>query len=142
MIGDATKSFDASGVGDLSGNLKALSSFPTASGFGLLGRPSSTSRGRLASLLRRRDPDAISSDPLREGEGRSRVPLLEVPVMLMRAIVSGEGERRRPSGASVMGDEGADDVNGKEERFSGSGRLNGAGAGSASAICGMGGSKC
>ena len=47
--------------------------------------------------------------------------------MLMRAIVSGLGDRRISSGRSRIGDEGADDVNGKDDRFSGSGRLKGAG---------------
>jgi len=54
--------------------------------------------------------------------------------MLIRAIVSGEGERRMFSAISRMGDEGAEEVNGREERLSGSGRLNGAGAGSACVI--------
>ena len=136
-----------SGGGDFRGNLKVLSSFPTASGLGLLGRPSSTSRGKLASLLCRLSlgPAPISSDPFREVEGRSSEPLLLLllepaeplaagPVMLILAIVSGEGDRRSPSGASVMGDDGAEEVNGREERLRGSGRLNGAGAGSACVI--------
>ena len=144
-------------VGDLSGNRNALfvsaargttclSSFPTASGFGLLGLPNSTSSGKLASLLRRLSLEPISSDPLREVDGLSSEPLLLLlldpgadpfiapPVMLIRAIISGEGERRIPSGASVIGDEGADEVKGRDVRFSGSGRLNGAGAGSACVI--------
>lgn len=51
--------------------------------------------------------------------------------MLIRAIVSGDGERRMLSGASCMGEDGAEEVKGSDERFSGSGRLKGAGAGSA-----------
>ena len=51
--------------------------------------------------------------------------------MLIRAIVSGEGERRIPSGASCIGEDGAEEVNGRDERLSGSGLLKGAGAGSA-----------
>ena len=61
--------------------------------------------------------------------------------MLIRAIVSGEGERRMSSGTSRMGDEGAEEVKGNEERLRGSGRLKGAGAGSAWVICGMGGKR-
>lgn len=60
--------------------------------------------------------------------------------MLIRAIVSGDGERRIDSGASCcMGEDGTDEVNGSDDRFSGSGRLNGAGAGSACVIWGTGG---
>ena len=49
--------------------------------------------------------------------------------MLIRAIVSGLGERRISSGLSLTGDEGADEVKGRDDLFSGSGRRNGAGSG-------------
>jgi hypothetical protein len=61
--------------------------------------------------------------------------------MLIRAIVSGEGDRRNTSAVSRIGEEGAEEVNGREERLSGSGRLNGAGAGSACVIWGTGGRR-
>jgi hypothetical protein len=61
--------------------------------------------------------------------------------MLIRAIVSGDGERRMFSAISRIGDVGAEEVNGREERLSGSGRLNGAGAGSACVICGTEGRR-
>lgn len=115
---------------------------PSASGFGLLGLTDSTDCDRLdlrfgsgfgaGDIL-----PPWSRDAPRDTVGRSREPLRDVdptiwgPTMLIRAIVSGEGERRIPSGASTMGEDGAEEVNGSEERLSGSGRLNGAGAGSA-----------
>ena len=79
--------------------------------------------------------------------GRSNEPFLEVlpiicgPTILILAIVSGEGERRNTSADSRIGDDGAEEVNGSEERFRGSGRLKGAGAGSAAVICGTGGNR-
>lgn len=90
---------------------------------------------------------AVSSEAFRDTVGRSRDPFLDVlpttwgPTILIRAIVSGEGERRKPSAVSRIGDEGAEEVNGSEDRLSGSGRLNGAGAGSACVICGTGGRR-
>ena len=58
-------------------------------------------------------------------------------VMLIRAIVSGLGARRSSSGLSRIGDDGAGEVNGKDVRLSGSGRLKGAGADddSAASVC-------
>jgi hypothetical protein len=49
--------------------------------------------------------------------------------MLIRAIVSGLGDLRISSGRSVIGEEGTEEVKGRECRFSGSGRLKGAGSG-------------
>ena len=48
--------------------------------------------------------------------------------MLIRAMVSGLGARRISSGLSRIGEDGAGEVNGRDVRLSGSGRLNGAGA--------------
>jgi hypothetical protein len=63
------------------------------------------------------------------------------PTILILAIVSGDGDRRNTSADSRIGDDGAEFVNGSEERLRGSGRLNGAGAGSAAVICGTGGNR-
>ncbi len=52
-----------------------------------------------------------------------------LPVMLIRAIVSGLGERRISSGLSDIGEDGADEMKGRDERFEGSGRRKGAGSG-------------
>lgn len=82
----------------------------------------------------------VSTEAFLVTVGRSRDPFLDVlpttcgPTILILAIVSGDGERRNTSADSRMGDEGADEVNGREERFSGSGRLKGAGAGSTAVI--------
>lgn len=150
--------------GDLSGNLNVLlrsaldescgwthrSSLPSASGFGLLGRGSSIVAVCDKLVLRCGAGEILpplSSDALLETVGLSRDPFLEEgpttcgPTMLIRAIVSGDGERRTSSGTSRMGEDGAEEVNGREERLSGSGRLNGAGAGSACVIWGTGGSR-
>jgi len=48
-----------------------------------------------------------------------------IDIMLIRAMVSGLGER---IGSSRIGLPGADEVNGRDERLSGSGRLKGAAA--------------
>lgn len=129
------------------------SSLPSASGLGLLGLGGSAFAGRLVCLCLSPFPvvlaafAAVSSEAFRETVGRSRDPFLDVlpttwgPTILIRAIVSGEGERRKPSAVSRIGDEGAEEVNGSEDRLSGSGRLNGAGAGSACVICGTGGRR-
>ena len=62
--------------------------------------------------------------------------------MLIRAIVSGLGDRRISSGRSNVGEGGADDVvNGREARLSGSGLLNGAGFDAATAVSGGGGGR-
>jgi hypothetical protein len=63
------------------------------------------------------------------------------PTILILAIVSGDGDRRKTSADSRIGDEGAEEVNGKDDLLRGSGRLNGAGAGSAAVICGTGGNR-
>lgn len=47
--------------------------------------------------------------------------------MLIRAIVSGLGDLLISSGRSRTGEDGAEEVNGNEALFSGSGRLKGAG---------------
>lgn len=63
--------------------------------------------------------------------GCSRLPDLglfsavNVDIMLIRAIVSGLGER---IGSSRIGLLGADEVKGREDRLRGSGRLKGAGS--------------
>jgi len=129
------------------------SSLPSASGLGLLGLGGSELAGRLVCLCLSPFPGvlaalaAVSSEAFRETVGRSRDPFLDVlpttwgPTILIRAIVSGEGERRKPSAVSRIGDDGAEEVNGSEDRLSGSGRLKGAGAGSACVICGTGGKR-
>jgi len=61
--------------------------------------------------------------------------------MLILAIVSGLGDRRISSGRSKVGDEGAEDVNGRDDRLRGSGRLNGAGYDAATAVSGGGGGR-
>jgi hypothetical protein len=61
--------------------------------------------------------------------------------MLIRAIVSGDGERRMSSGRSSIGEEGTEEVKGRDVRFSGSGRLNGAGLEAETADAGGGGRR-
>jgi hypothetical protein len=111
--------------------------------------------GRLAFLTRSSEPvlalplalAPVSKDTFLDTVGRSSDPFLDVlpttcgPTILIRAMVSGEGERRNTSADSRMGDEGAEEVNGSDDLLSGSGRLNGAGAGSAAVICGTGGRR-
>jgi hypothetical protein len=120
--------------------LPYLSSFPSASGFGLLGLGATTPAGRLACLCLSPFPlplAPVSKEAFLEMVGLSSDPFLDAlpttwgPTILIRAIVSGEGERRNPSAVSGTGDGGPDEVNGREERLRGSGRLKGAGAGSA-----------
>jgi hypothetical protein len=124
------------------------SNFPSASGLGDLGLGGSVLAGRLVCLcLSPLAVAAVSRDAFLDTVGRSRDPFLDVlpttcgPTILIRAIVSGDGERRNPSAVSRIGDEGADEVKGNEDRLSGSGRLKGAGAGSACVICGTGGRR-
>lgn len=114
-----------------------LSSFPSASGLGLLGRGDSGVAGRLACLLLGRSMADTGRLPslflgFLSSELVSRVeadPEPEVePVMLILAIVSGLGDLRISSPRSRIGDDGADEVNGRDERLSGSGRLKGAGS--------------
>lgn len=127
------------------------SNFPSASGFGLFGLGDSVVTGRLAFLtLSSGTAPALvplSPEAFLDTVGRSNEPFLDVlpmicgPTILILAIVSGDGERRNTSADSRIGDEGADEVNGKDDLFRGSGRLNGAGAGSAAVICGTGGNR-
>ena len=127
------------------------SSFPSASGFGLFGLDDSVVMGRLAFLTLSSETALalvpLSPETFLDTVGRSNEPFLEVlpticgPTILILAIVSGDGERRNTSADSRIGDEGAEDVNGSEDLLRGSGRLNGAGAGSAAVICGTGGNK-
>ena len=118
------------------------SSFPSASGLGLLGLGDSVVTGRLAFLVLSFVPVALAEAPVSKEAfldtvGRSSDPFLDVlattcgPTIPILAIVSGEGDRRNTSADSRMGDEGAEEVNGNDDLLSGSGRLKGAGAGSA-----------
>ena len=125
-----------------------LSSFPSASGLGLLGLPPSRSSGRLGSRpLRDKDrPELLlSSEAPRPGPFLSIEPLRSIleplPVMLILAIVSGLGDRRISSGRSLMGEEGADEVKGSDARFRASGRRKGAGSGVILVFGGRAGSK-
>jgi hypothetical protein len=127
------------------------SNFPSASGFGLFGLGASAVTGRLAFLTLSSETALVlvplSPEAFLETVGRSNDPFLDVlpmicgPTILILAIVSGEGERRKTSADSRIGDEGAEEVNGNDDLLRGSGRLNGAGAGSAAVICGTGGSR-
>mgnify|MGYP006876487245 CR=1 FL=1 len=139
---------DEAAVSSLRGNLKPLStsvngallesyahlsSFPSASGFGLRGRTGSTgSVGRLLSRLLLRSAEITGKLPSLLLVLSSELPRLGPPpelgpVMLILAIVSGLGDLRISSGRSSVGDDGTEDVKGSEARLSGSGRLKGAG---------------